>query len=1264
MKIPVPPRLTRSATRTGGPRKERASDRYVVESKIASGGMGVVYRVRDRVTGEDRALKRMHAEAAKKPLFVEAFEREYQVLAGLDHPRIIRVFDYGVDEAGPYYTMELVEGDDLRAAAPLSYRDACRHLRDVATSLSLLHARRLIHRDLSATNVRITREGRCKLLDFGALTAFGHSELIVGTPPAVPPEAIEHTPLDQRADLYALGALAYWLLTRRHAFPATRIEELPALWAQAPAPPSELAPDVPPELDALVLSLLSLDPLARPGSAAEVIGRLTTIGELPAEDEGESVRLALSFLLLPQFVGRTRELARLRAYTEAAVKGSGASVRIESVAGMGRTRLLEEAALRAQITGATVLRVDANAYREPHGTARALAVRLLDAFPDLGREKARRYRSALAALGREVEARLPTPASLPPGLPAGAADTASGLEGLFLELAQVKPLVVAVDNVEYADAASIGLIAALSRQTSGQPLLLVFTERQSRESHDAIGLSTLRSSSSSIELGGLSPAETLELARSLFDETPNLERFAEWLHGRTAGSPLHCIEISRQLVTQKVLRHVGGVWVLPVERPDAELPAALEDALSIRLAALGKEARGLAECLSLAREQPTVALCRMLLDDPADRKLWLLLDELVQKDVLQAHADGYRFGSLALREALLRGMSETGREQNHGRLGAAFARLAGPGDHGLKIAAGWHLIKGGEELRGAAMIAEVTHDSVAVRTLIANLHRAGRPFEAALKVYKRHRRSIYERMPLLGALAQAGYYEDRKWGELYGDEALDALEEMTGLRTATRLRPYLGRALALVVGMAIALVRFWLAPRAQRNYRFREVLVQLFGAVTTLAGTASLSFDVERVDRVTATLEPFQFLPQRLTPVGIYQFCQALSEVGRGNQARAFEQFEELLARFGDTRYYPSLNGEARRLYWAGAHFLRGSFAVFKADGRAALESADALDASGLKLYAMIASQLRFLYHMNRGEVQLAAAHREQVELHAAHVGSAWQVETWEPPALICQQTSLSDLVAITRTVDHLDVLRQTVPSVKPYWRLAKLAAQLVRREDLEGARVGTEELLRGRESRSYIGWAATLAFLARGLNQRGEHEEARNVCRRALAIMNDADREYTTLFLDADLEAAAADAALGDVDGALHRLDELIARFASCDHPLVLGRLHERRARIAWKAGRTGDYDASLQLVDRFYRRTSNPVLIAKCERLSELRSKTSMMRRTTGSNADVTTTDPAPSIPSAPLLPETGSGGGDDANREAKTVRLSPTERHRESA
>jgi serine/threonine-protein kinase len=99
-------------------------ERYEVQSLIASGGMGAVYRVRDTVTRETVALKRINSAAAAPhdARAIESFEREYQILAGLSHPRIISVFDYGVDAQGPYYTMELVDGMDMAEAAPLSYR--------------------------------------------------------------------------------------------------------------------------------------------------------------------------------------------------------------------------------------------------------------------------------------------------------------------------------------------------------------------------------------------------------------------------------------------------------------------------------------------------------------------------------------------------------------------------------------------------------------------------------------------------------------------------------------------------------------------------------------------------------------------------------------------------------------------------------------------------------------------------------------------------------------------------------------------------------------------------------------------------------------------------------------------------------------------------------------------------------------------------------------------------------------------------------------
>jgi len=180
--------------------------------------MAQVYAVIDAATGRRLALKRLSSGATAS--MAALFEREYQTLAGLKHPCIVGVYDYGADARGPYYSMELIEGGDLSKSAPMHWRATCRVLRDAASLLGLLHARHLLHRDLSPRNFLRGLDGTLKLIDFGALAPFGTSTEVVGTPPFVAPEALRLQPLDQRLDVFGLGALAYWLLTGTHAFAA------------------------------------------------------------------------------------------------------------------------------------------------------------------------------------------------------------------------------------------------------------------------------------------------------------------------------------------------------------------------------------------------------------------------------------------------------------------------------------------------------------------------------------------------------------------------------------------------------------------------------------------------------------------------------------------------------------------------------------------------------------------------------------------------------------------------------------------------------------------------------------------------------------------------------------------------------------------------------------------------------------------------------------------------------------------------------------
>ena len=248
----------------------------------------------------------------------------------------------------------------------------------------------------------------------------------------------------------------------------------------------------------------------------------------------------------------------------------------------------------------------------------------------------------------------------------------------------------------------------------------------------------------------------------------------------------------------------------------------------------------------------------------------------------------------------------------------------------------------------------------------------------------------------------------------------------------------------------------------------------------------------------------------------------------------------------------------------------------------------------------MIASQLRFLYYMNRGEFSKAAPHREQVDLHAAHTGSLWQVETWESPSLIPVYATLSEIVAMTRVAHRLEFLSQSLPPLRRYARLAGQAMLRSRGEPRYAPLVAEEYL--SFAPRSFIGWGVSMTFLARGYNEIGQHAEAKLVCEKARLHVTDADREYVAPFMGLEIQLAIADAGVGQFDAATRRVDDLIQRFEGCDHPLVLGLLHETRARIHFAQGKFDEYERSRIEAERWLLPTQTPSLVAKCRRLSEL--------------------------------------------------------------
>jgi hypothetical protein len=1191
---PDSPADTGPTPRAGAPGALRIAGRYTVEAELAVGGMGAVYRVRDESTGRVLALKRLLPDASNASAIL--FRKEYHTLVLLRHPRIIEVYDYGVADGRPYYTMELLDGEDLRALAPLSYRQACKYLRDVASSLALLHAHRLLHCDLTPRNVRATSDGRCKLIDFGALAPFGTPQVLVGTPPFVPPESLRGLALDQRADLFSLGALAFFLLTRTHAYPAKGLEQLESLWRSPPAAPSvrgeqrSLEP-IPAELDVLVLSLLSLDPLVRPASAAEVIERLEAIAEL-TPDPGPW--MAQSYLTSAQMVGRARELGRAKELAARSVEGAGGVMTLEHAAGAGGTRLLTEIGIEARLAGAVVFQVDGEAQRGPFAVARALAAKLFRALPEQARQAASPDIHAVgwgeAPDSDRLEMRAPPiDVSLSPG--AWRVRVQSACQRWFLDVAASQPLAILVDNLQSVDEGSAALLAALAARTRHNPLLLAATLRSGELVSAPAAVKALTDAGERFVLSGLSAEDTQTLMRSLFGDVPNSERLAQWLYRISGGHPLHLTELSQYLVTHRIARYIDGTWSLPQELPPG-LPSRVEEALDSRLDELTPGALALARTLSVHDGPLSLELCVALAEDEHG-DAFDALDELTARGVLVGLGERYNFARGTLRERLVSRLGADERRQLHHKLGTELLAATNV-DLATTLQAGWHLYHGGEEERGADILRRVGLDLVSTDELPAAIP----ALEAAISVYRKLGRPTHELMGLLSPVAFAGYYVDRRLADRYGDETIALFAEETGLALTQRLRPYLGSIASLLVGLTTAFGRHFFAGRG--GPRALSDRIAVLGAISSaLTGTATLCLDAEGAARRASVFEPFSVLGRRHAGGFAFALAQRLSELTQDRAAETIAGLRELLVQIETPGGVVGAPDRMKPIMKGGILFALGALEGFM-DEPLALARADALEELGLGLYAMVACQVRANYHACRGEAALASEYEHRVEAYAMNSGSAWQAEVWAPTSRTLSFNLTSDFIGLKRTAEDLERLTPEIPSLSRYASFARASLKALRGQHAATISI-LEQLLEGREPRSFIGWCAVVGALAAACNQIGQHDRAAALCRDAIVRLSEADRLVVALNLNVEIQLALAEAGLGRRAEAAQRLDELLVKHAPNRGPISLGSLHHARARVAQLADDRPAFEYHLHGMERWFRSTKNPALIAQCERLAQ---------------------------------------------------------------
>lgn len=547
--------------------------RFRVETQLGRGAFGEVTRAEDQRTGRIVAVKQLKHQGATALLH---FKHEFRALQGLHHPNVARLEALFEQDGRWFIAMQFVPGSDLMSWVRSGERANAARLREafagVASGLDALHGAGFCHRDIKPDNVRVTPEGRAVVLDFGLVSQVNGrggagEDGVVGTPAYMAPELTRGEQATPSADMYALGVCLFQALTGMMPFQAGEHTELDdatmscvSLANSGPLPSRSQRPpslalereDVAPELGRLCDALLDPDPTARP-SAAEVRDLFV--------QTAEAALVSVQPAALPRhatFVGRASELAVLRERFEHCRAGHLSVALLSGPSGIGKSAVVEELlkSVTAEQPGAVVLtgRCFENEqvpYKALDGLmdqlARRLRLRSVEQCNAILPEGAAVLAQLFPALG-SVQAIGEAPRK---GLLADpVARRRQGFEALaqlLRNLCTQAPLVLAVDDLQWADLESFRLLGSLFGGEGPPPLLFVATVRPEAEltepMAEALAELSALPSTTRLEIGPLPPDEARALATTLLGDAATATQLDEMV-SEGHGHPLFLAELS------------------------------------------------------------------------------------------------------------------------------------------------------------------------------------------------------------------------------------------------------------------------------------------------------------------------------------------------------------------------------------------------------------------------------------------------------------------------------------------------------------------------------------------------------------------------------------------------------------------------------------------------------------------------------------------------------------------------------------------------
>jgi tetratricopeptide (TPR) repeat protein len=684
---------------------ELVGSRYLVLGELAHGGMCSVYRALDRLSGRVVSLKRLRTDTAGFPdgsIGRLELAHEFQLLASLRHPNIIGVLDYGFDDRDqPFLTMELTEGAStiLDASRGQRFEVKIDLLVQTLRAIAYVHHRGIFHRDIKPSNILVHDE-QVKLLDFGlSFRGAGSADLqdtTAGTLAYLAPELLAGAAPGVASDLFAFGIVMYEVLAGRHPFdPEDRV----GFWrrlttARVPLP----ADGVDPCLEEVLLRLLARDPAHRFGDASEVICALASA--LDRELVVETIASRESFLQSAAFTGRAHETRTLGEAIARADAGEGGTWLLAGESGVGKSRLLEEIRCLALVRGVAVAKGQASADGgEPYAMWREVLPTLVLAADRIGP----RLASDLKLLVPGIDALIGAPVAVP------LIDVETIQARLVVALEELldllhRPVVILLEDLQWADSASMKLLAAASRAAPARKVALLGSYRDDELADPAASIPAAHV----LKLARLDAAETGELAESMIGSAGRDGALVEYLLAQTEGIPFFLVELLRTMAEE------AGSLVRVSSRtiPASSLPATegTQRLLRRRLARIPERARPLLEVAAvIGREVDALVLAsfaregdlhglsssavrkgelsvlasaagpegdsRRLASFEHDGAISSWCTECAAVGIFSAAEDRYRFSHDKLREQVLADLAEDRRRSLHRAVAESIERL-------------------------------------------------------------------------------------------------------------------------------------------------------------------------------------------------------------------------------------------------------------------------------------------------------------------------------------------------------------------------------------------------------------------------------------------------------------------------------------------------------------------------------------------------------------------------------------------------------------